>query len=220
MNHLAPVPPEAFEDIIRELERRPLPVNKYRLKAGEGRSSAYGIVNRRCLPPDMSRECWTRPELYNLLCKFADNYCPISDWTSITVNQNYAADPHRDKGNHGLSYLVAFGDYRGGELVIHEGDCSGSYNIQHQPILFNGSELLHSVRPFEGHRYSLVIYRAGRGEEATLVNIRRQYAAMKDPETHKMRLFKKDCNGDYYPAPRLSHPLKGRVKSGKKGDSE
>jgi hypothetical protein len=212
MQKLAPVPPEAFEEIISELKRRPLPVNQYRDTAGVGRSTAFGIVNRRCLPPDMSRECWNRAALYGLLEKYADRFCPFSDWTSITLNQNYAAAPHRDKGNHGLSYLVAFGDYRGGELVIHEGDCSGTHDIQYKPVLFPGSELLHSVRPFEGERYSLVIYRAGRGDETTLVEKRRQYTASLDEETNKVRLFKKNSENYWALAERLPHPLKGRVK--------
>jgi len=79
-------------------------------------------------------------------------------WTSITVNQSYKCLPHRDKGNYGDSFLVAFGEYQGGRLVIHEGDLSGSHDICWKPIKTDFSKVLHSVTDFTGERYSLVFY--------------------------------------------------------------
>lgn len=154
---LSQIPPEAFKEIQEELERRPLYVNKYRDKAGEGRSQSFGIVNRRSLPVDYSRQNWLRPKLFYHLKKFAEQYVDIS-WTSITVNQNYRSLPHRDKGNQGESFLVAFGSYTGGDLLIHEGDLSGSHNIWCRPMKADFSKLLHSVQHFTGTRYSLVFY--------------------------------------------------------------
>jgi hypothetical protein len=151
------IPQEAFTEIIKELERQPLPENKYRNKSGAGRSQAFGLTNRRCLPPDYSRNCWTRPYLYKLLLDFGKEYVDLS-FNAITVNQDYQAQPHRDKGNKGESFLVAFGEYENGELNILEGDLSGSYNIRHNPIKTDFSKVLHSVSDFSGHRYSLVYY--------------------------------------------------------------
>jgi len=151
------IPPEAFSEIIKELERQPLAVNKHRIKSGVGRSQAFGIVNRRCLAPDYSRNCWTRPALYYHLLEFGKKYVDLS-FNSITVNQNYKAEPHRDKNNIGNSYLVAFGSYTGGELELLEGDRKGVYNINCKPIKDNFSKVLHSVKDFEGDRYSLVYY--------------------------------------------------------------
>jgi hypothetical protein len=148
---------EVFTEIIKELERQPLPENKYRNKSGAGRSQAFGLTNRRCLPPDYSRNCWTRPYLYKLLLDFGKEYVDLS-FNAITLNQNYQALPHRDKGNKGESFLVAFGEYSGGELNILEGDLSGSHNIRHNPIKTDFSKVLHSVSDFSGHRYSLVYY--------------------------------------------------------------
>jgi len=158
------IPPEAFAPILEELKRRPIANNAYRLKAGAGRSQAFGVVNRRCLPPDYSRQCWKRPLLYKLLLDFGAQYVTpvLGPFTSITLNQNYAAAPHRDKGNEGPSFLVAFGSFKGGELVIHEGDLSGNHDICHKPIVADFSKILHSVRPFEGERYSLVFYKLAR----------------------------------------------------------
>lgn len=154
---MTPIPPEAFKDILDELQKRPIAVNKYRDKCGEGRSQAFGLVNRRSLPVDYSRQGWLRPKLLFHIQEFAKKYVPIP-WTSVTVNQNYKCEPHRDKSNQGDSLLVAFGDFQGGELLIHEGDLSGTYDIRHKPFQTDFSKVLHSVKDFTGQRISLVFY--------------------------------------------------------------
>ena len=148
---------EAFSDIIKELERQPIAINEYRNKSGSGRSQAFGVVNRRNLPPDYSRQCWLRPYLYKLLLDFGTEYVDLS-FNAITVNQNYKAEPHKDKNNKGDSFLVAFGDYTGGELEILEGNKKGVYDINCKPIVEDFSKVLHSVKEFQGNRYSLVYY--------------------------------------------------------------
>ena len=85
------IPREAFDEIYQELKRRPIGKNEYRLMSGSGRSQAFGIVNKRSMPPDYSRQNWLRPKLYKLLLDFGQKYVDIS-YNSITVNQNYAAD--------------------------------------------------------------------------------------------------------------------------------
>jgi len=152
------IDPDVFKPIIDEIERKPVEINKYRDVAGSGRSQAFGIVNRRCLPPDYSRQCWLRPYLYKLLLDFGNTYVKDISWNAITVNQNYKADKHRDKGNIGKSFLVAFGDYEGGDLKIYEGDLSGNHNIRYKPIITDFNKYYHSVESFTGNRYSLVYY--------------------------------------------------------------
>ena len=151
------IPTEAFSEILAELQKKPIPRNEYRNTAGKGRSQVFGVVGRRCLPPDYSRLCWLRPYLFKLLLDFADKYVDIP-WNAITVNQNYRSSPHYDKHNIGDSLLVAFGNYSGGELELHEGEKKGVYDINCKPIVHNFSTTLHSVREFEGERYSLVFY--------------------------------------------------------------
>ena len=152
------IPASAFDDIIEELERRPLEINNYRVKTGSGRSQAFGIVGRRSSPPDYSRQCWIRPELYSHLLDFGEMYVKDISWNAITLNQNFLCKPHYDKHNRGPSLLCAFGDYEGGELVIHEGDLSGNYDVRHNPLITDFSKVLHSVTPFTGNRYSVVYY--------------------------------------------------------------
>lgn len=151
------IPESAFKDIIEELEKKPLEINKYRLKSGGGRSQVFGVVNRRSISSDYSRNCWLRPKLYYHILEFAKQYVDIS-FNAITINQNYKADKHYDKNNKGISYIVGFGDYEKGDLLIHESDMSGNYNIKHNPIKGDFSKMLHSVEPFTGNRYSLVFY--------------------------------------------------------------
>ena len=140
-----------------DLTKHPLQLNRYRTSSGVGRSQCFGIVNKRCQPPDYSRQCWCRPYTYKLLLDFADKWVDIS-WNAVTVNDNYKATPHRDKGNVGLSFLVGFGDYSGGQLELLEGDKKGLYEIRHRPLIHDFSKDLHCVSDFEGKRFSLVFY--------------------------------------------------------------
>ena len=135
----------------------PLGVNYYRKKTGVGRSQTFGVVGRRCLPVDYSRQNWLRPYTLKLLKDFADQYVDIS-WNAITVNVNYKADPHYDRHNIGNSYLVAFGNFVGGELELHEGPNQGLWDIDRKPMVADFSKILHSVKNFEGERMSLVFY--------------------------------------------------------------
>jgi hypothetical protein len=160
-----------FAAILNELERRPIALNRYRGNAGDGRSQAFGIVGRRCLPPDYSRYCWQRPYLYKLLLDFGNRFVNIP-WTSITVNDNYRAAAHYDKGNIGESYLVGFGDYTGGAINLHEGDLSGCHDIRYKPIITTFSNTLHSVEPWEGQRYSLVFYTAKKADNLPSSSVR------------------------------------------------
>ena len=190
------IPSEAFQPILDELARRPLEINNYRNTAGSGRSQAFGLVGRRSLPPDYSRHCWKRPQLYKLLLDFGAKYVPFP-FTSITVNQNYQAAPHRDKNNKGVSFLVACGEYEGGELEILEGEKKGVYDIRHNPITEDFSKVLHAVRPFTGNRVSLVFY-----TYITTIEL--------PPPSIRDGLFYRgeECIRDGLP-----HPLKGRKKS-------
>ncbi len=151
------IPKEAFDAIYQELKRKPLDRNDYRNKSGAGISQCFGVVNKRSMPPDYSRQSWLRPYLHKLLWDFGDQYVPFC-FNAVTVNMNYKADKHYDRNNIGNSFLVAFGDYQKGRLLIHEGDLSGSHDIQYKPIVANFSKILHSVEDFEGDRFSLVYY--------------------------------------------------------------
>ena len=195
------IPSEEFQPIIDELKRRPLEYNAYRDKAGKGLSQAFGVVNRRCLPPDYSRQNWKRPYLYHLLLEFGRKWVDIS-FNAITLNQNYRAGKHYDKHNSGDSFLVAFGSYTGGDLLIHEGDLSGNHNIWCNPIRADFSQMLHSVDFFTGERYSLVYYNF---THPKLQPLPPPSVRFEDNHYYFYRGDEKITNG-------LAHPLRGRTR--------
>lgn len=200
------IPESEFSAIISELIRRPLEVNKYRLKSGSGRTQTFGIVNRRCLPPDASRQNWLRPYLYYLLLEFAKKHVPETiPWNAITVNQNYKAAPHYDRGNIGPSYLIAFGEYQGGELEILEENSplKGVYDVCRKPLITDFSKLLHSVKGWIGNRFSLVFYTLDTNKR--FVTDTPTCSVVKVDDKYLFQRNGVVING-------LPHPLKGRVK--------
>jgi len=145
--------PSDFQDILAELKRKPLPNNPHRTTAGPGRSQAFGLQRRWSYTPYIGRYTWARPELWQLLKDFAEQF--QIDYDAVQVNDNYPSKPHKDIGNFGLSYIVGFGAYDGGALNVEGTD----YDIQLRGHLFNGAELLHYTKPWAGSRYSLVFFK-------------------------------------------------------------
>ncbi len=146
---------EDFAAILAEINRKPVPVNYDRRDAGKGRSQAFGLQRRWSYRPYLSRNCWMRPELWALLQEFAQKFVPAG-WDAVQVNDNYKSAPHKDKGNHGQSYIVSFGDYTGGKLCL---DPDVKIDTNHQAWTFNGSEITHWTDPWEGRRLTLVFYK-------------------------------------------------------------
>jgi hypothetical protein len=94
------------------------------------------------------------PLLFKTLKKLMKSYDPEFKFTTIQLNKNILSPPHVDKNNVGPSYIIGFGDYEGGKLVI-EGK---EHNIQNKFKKFNGTKG-HWVTPFKGgDRYSLVFF--------------------------------------------------------------
>lgn len=155
----AEVNPDVFAGVLRELEERPLLVNRFRKGSGEGRSQCFGLVRQRNNTYCGSSLNFKRPELYQELLILANRILPAEfHWLSIQVNQNYMTSPHYDSGNRGNSAILAFGDYEGGELVV-----SGTpVSIKNRLVYFDGSVHLHSTLPFTGNRYSLVFHTPAR----------------------------------------------------------
>jgi len=196
---------EDFDLIVKELERQPIEVTKYRLKSGVGRSQVFGVVNRRSVHPDYSRHCWKRPYLYKLILEFAEKFVDIP-FNACTINQDYKAAAHKDRGNVGDSFLVAFGDYIGGELEILEGPLKGLHDVKYKPVVTDFSAVLHEVKDFLGHRYSLVFYK---------LDVQKRFKDTVIPSASVVQqdgkwFFKR---GDQIVTDGLDHPLKGRTRT-------
>ena len=91
--------------------------------------------------------------LFEKLKKLIKYYKPDFEYTTIQVNKNVFCNPHVDKNNVGPSYIIALGDFIGGDLVV-EGK---TYNIKNKWKKFDGRRA-HWITPFKGTRYSLVFF--------------------------------------------------------------
>ena len=106
------------------------------------------------------------PDLREYFIGFRDWYFPDFKFNSVHINKNYGPlPPHFDSKNCGESVLVAFGDYKGGSTCLYNEKIRKieKHDARIQPLIFNGSEILHWVEPhFAGDRYSLVFFNSNR----------------------------------------------------------
>lgn len=99
------------------------------------------------------------PELLREARKLMHGHDPSFRYTSIQVNKNQKCAPHRDANNKGPSYIIGFGNYTGGEVVVVD-DKDGQkkkFSIKNTFVKFDGRNL-HYTEPFKGERYSLVFF--------------------------------------------------------------
>lgn len=203
MNH---VPRAEFEPILQYLAARPVQVTKYRTKVGDGRSQTYGIVGRRCVAPALSRSTCNNVELYSLLMDYAKRHVSIP-FTSIQVNQNYPCKPHKDLHNLGLSYIVAFGDYTGGELVVE----GVKYDIREKGFLFDGSQLTHWTEPWEGNRVSMVFHTLAPSKRWPVIQSLSEYEVVH--HDGEWKILHTPTRALYWKGHTPAHPLKGLVRN-------
>jgi hypothetical protein len=211
MYHTLPALPDGATDAIEQhLKKKRIQVNKYRSKVGEGRSQCFGLVRKRSQAPDLSRQSWIDAKLHYLLEEFGRKHVPIA-YTSIQVNDNYVCAPHKDLHNKGLSYIVGFGNYTGGALKL--GEPAVEVDI-HTPLLFNGSEIIHSTTPWVGQRYSLVYHTLVAPPRFPVVVSLTQYKAIQMEGKWVIQFTKPDGSIEYLTAKNgLPHPLKNRKKA-------
>jgi hypothetical protein len=146
-----------INSILEYLKNNKLETNYKRLNSGIGQSQCFGkyrIRKKTGLYDSKNNDKY--PDLYQLLREFGSMYViqHIPEYTSIQVNVNYKSKPHYDR-NTGYSFIVGFGDYSNGDLVIN----SYKHNIRYSPLLFNGHSWLHSTDAFEGNRISLIYFK-------------------------------------------------------------
>ena len=151
-------------------------MNKDTSKKNSGRM-LYGSTWKRYLtkdkdgnkiyrPPDpnnpklaLTKVKYQHPILEYVFKEFANLHFPDFIWDSVQLTKNFQIERHIDSKNVGESVLIAMGDYVGGETCIeYEGDVL-EVDCRHCPIIFNGSECFHWVKPFiGGDRYSIVFF--------------------------------------------------------------
>ena len=198
----------AFKDLRAHLTDHSIQINKYRKGVGDGRSQCFGIVRKRSLAPDLSRCSWNDPKLHYLLMKFAREHITIP-FTSIQVNDSLKCAAHKDRHNIGESYIVAFGDFEGGELIIENKE----YNIRHRPVLFDGSKLSHSTKEFKGRRWSLVFHTQEAPSKFPAIRQLSDYEAVYRDGQYVIAWYRDGLPTEYlHKKNGLDHPLKGRTK--------
>ena len=217
MEELPELDESAFRDLVNHLTSKRITMNRYRKGTGDGRSQCFGMVRKRSQAPDLSRQSWMDARLHYLLMKFALLHVPIQ-FTSVQVNDSYLCAPHKDKHNDGNSYIVGFGPYTGGELVL-KNPTDKEYNIRHRPILFNGSEIEHYTKQFAGRRFTIVYHTVASPPKFPMVTKLQDYEAVTIDGVWVIAWRR-----DGYPVQYLSkknglpHPLKGR-RSKKKAET-
>lgn len=87
--------------------------------------------------------------------KIIDNIkqCTDFDFNQVTLNYNHQMKAHKHK-NQGISQAILLGEFSGGALSVEDGTKFCSVN---EWFTFDGTKN-HWVEPFEGERYSIIIY--------------------------------------------------------------
>ena len=114
-------------------------------------------VNRRVVPSSVDAALGQR--LWDLLRK--EGEALGYDFSSVQVNLNFPGKPHRDRNDTNYQWCCSLGDFTGGRLCWQEQkDSQGatySRNTRGTWTKLDGRHL-HWVEPYEGTRYSLVLF--------------------------------------------------------------
>lgn len=128
-------------------------------------SLSFGLVHAYMSGFVVSKDSRKFSQTLRLVCaviKAAHTRYRKFPFTSIQVNFDYAAKRHVDANNLGPSLATALGEFTGGKLQL---DGSDDLDMRNKWVIFNGNTP-HSVRPFQGERYSLVAYTCDHYDDA------------------------------------------------------
>ena len=99
-------------------------------------------------------------DLYDFFQGLIGRVHPEHPYTNITVNKNLVCKKHTDGGNTGRSYIISFGTFTGGRLIIEKkgGGDPKVVDIYRKFVGFDGSTQPHETEAYDGERYSAVFY--------------------------------------------------------------
>tara|TARA_R110000823_G_scaffold201320_1_gene332198 strand:- start:161 stop:790 length:630 start_codon:yes stop_codon:yes gene_type:complete len=84
---------------------------------------------------------------------------PNFRYTSIQLNKSVETAWHFDKGNVGMSYLIAFGKFTGGGVVVKvRNNKEMLINNDHKWLYFDGHNSEHKSAPSKGVRYAVIFF--------------------------------------------------------------
>lgn len=84
---------------------------------------------------------------------------PTFHFTAVMMNKNFEGQLHVDRLNIGRSVMITFGDFVGGELMIHDYRESEAnvIEVKDKAIIFDGN-MAHATMPYSGVRYTYVFF--------------------------------------------------------------
>ena len=139
------------------------PTNGRRLGFPKFKGGILGTSQHRCrqYPPNLSNLSKKHTAEWDFIKNWSyDNVPPEIEWNCIQVNKNLVCPAHRDKANIGNSFIIAFGDYVGCNLVVE--DLSGN-EVEHDirtGLVYNGYIQRHYNTPLiSGTKYTLVFFK-------------------------------------------------------------
>jgi len=155
--------PSDFAPLLEMLNKIKIPKITSRAEGGTGRRNfsthhcaCVGLVRQR-MTAKIEKSAFSKkhPLIHDEIFRLGKMICPF-EFTSVHLNKNTVCPRHFDSNNAGVSVIVSFGEYTGGNLVVD----GIEYNAWLQPLKFNGSTLLHFNTPLEpgANKYSLVFY--------------------------------------------------------------
>jgi len=99
------------------------------------------------------------PFLYKMLNELVHNHNPKFKYTSIQINKGVQTSWHRDRGNRGLSYCLALGNFTGGGLDIKIDGEIKHYDNHNKFLYYDGNYYEHASSPVKsGTRYAIIFY--------------------------------------------------------------
>ena len=79
-------------------------------------------------------------------------------WNSIQVNRNVPTEWHRDKGNRGMSYCLALGNFSGGGIDIKDDESGKIQNLNNKNkfVFYDGNLEHRTAKKYGGDRYAII----------------------------------------------------------------
>ena len=134
-------------------------VKQYKFKTNRARvnlASSEDEVERKWKRPWLKRGVLSCSVRNGRLLELANQMLGESI-NRLQLNRQLACPPHRDIRNKGPSWVLAFGDFEGGELVLEDGTVYGEKMKWQGPL--NGYEVTHFNNPIiAGDNWSVIAY--------------------------------------------------------------
>jgi len=110
-----------------------------------------------CMRPSIK----LKEKKYHRLWSLTKEIAKDIEYTSVQYNKNQKCAKHLDANNAGVSTIIGFGDYEGGELLIYydgENEPPTKVDIKNKFVVFDGSKYYHETADFTGNRFTLVFF--------------------------------------------------------------